>query len=83
MEPQTEAGLDLQGQAQTGCGPEVGPAQNCQEDFAAIGGSVVKNPPAIWEPQEAWVQSSSREDPLREGMAIQYSCLENPMDRGT
>ena len=75
MEPQTEAGLDLQGQAQTGCGPDVGPAQNCQEDFAAIGGSVVKNPPAMWEPQEARVQSSGREDPLREGMAIHSSIL--------
>ena len=30
-----------------------------------------------------WVQSLGWEDPLEEGMvAIQYSCLENPMDRG-
>ena len=47
MEPQTKAGLDAQGQAQTGCGPDVGPVQNCQQDFAAIGGSGVKHPPAV------------------------------------
>ena len=31
---------------------------------------------------ETWVQS--QEDPLEEGMGnpFQYSCLENPMDRG-
>ena len=30
------------------------------------------------------VQSPGQEDPLEEGMAnpLQYSCLENPMDRG-
>ena len=33
--------------------------------------------------QETWVQSLGWEDPLEEGMAtLQYSCLENPMDRG-
>ena len=30
-----------------------------------------------------WVRSLGREDLLEEGMAtLQYSCLENPMDRG-
>ena len=31
-----------------------------------------------------WVQSLAREDPLGEGSGnpLQYSCLENPMDRG-
>ena len=33
--------------------------------------------------QETWVRSLGREDPLEKGMALQYSCLENPMDRGT
>ena len=35
--------------------------------------------------QETWVQSLGQEDALEEGMAapLQYSCLENPMDRGT
>ena len=36
---------------------------------------MVKNPPEMQETQE---------DPLEKGMAnpLQYSCLENPMDRG-
>ena len=36
------------------------------------------------EPQEMRVRSLGQEDPLEEGMAnpLQYSCLENPMDRG-
>ena len=38
----------------------------------------VKNPPAM---QETQVQTLSREDPLEEETALQYSCLENPMDR--
>ena len=47
-------------------------------------GSGVKNPPATQETQETWVQSPSWEDPLQEGMVtqLQYSCLENPKDRG-
>ena len=43
------------------------------------GGSVVKNLPAV---QEIRVQSLGREAPLEKEMAIQYSCLGNPMDRG-
>ena len=40
---------------------------------------MVKNPPAILETR---VGSLGWEDPLEEGMAtLQYSCLENPMDR--
>ena len=39
------------------------------------GGSASKNPPAI---RETWVQSLGQEDPLKEEMALQYSCLENP-----
>ena len=34
------------------------------------------------ETQETWVQSLGWEDPL-ENEILQYSCLENPMDRGT
>ena len=47
-------------------------------------GSVLKNPPAVQETQETWVQSFGWEDPLEEEMAnpLQYSCLRNPMDRG-
>ena len=41
---------------------------------------LVKNPPAMWE---TWVQSLGWEDPLEgHGNPFQYSCLENPMDRG-
>ena len=32
-------------------------------------GSAVENPPAVQEPQETWVRSLGREDPLGEGMA--------------
>ena len=48
------------------------------------GGSVVKNPPAIQELQETWVQSLGREDALEEGMATHSSILawRLPMDRG-
>ena len=35
------------------------------------------------ETQETWVRSLDREDPLeRNGNSLQYSCLENSMDRG-
>ena len=37
--------------------------------------SVVKNPPAMQEPQETWVQSLGWEDPLEEGMATHCSIL--------
>ena len=49
------------------------------------GGSAVKNPHAIQEPQEIGVQSLGWEDPLEKGGGnpLQYSCLENPVDRGT
>ena len=33
--------------------------------------SVVRNPPAMYDPQETWVG----EDPLKEGMATQSSSL--------
>ena len=41
----------------------------------------VKNLPAMWE---IWVQSLGFEDPWNKGTAypLQYSCLENSMDRG-
>ena len=46
-------------------------------------GSAVKNLPAVQEPQELRVQSPSNEDPPGEGNGypLQYSCLENPMDK--
>ena len=39
---------------------------------------LVKKLPAM---QETWVQSLGQEDPLEKGYPLQYSCLENPMDR--
>ena len=39
------------------------------------GGSVVKNPPAMQQPQETWVQSLGWKDPLEEGMATHSSVL--------
>ena len=35
----------------------------------------VKNPPAMQEPQETWVQSLGLEDPLEKGMATHFSIL--------
>ena len=52
------------------------------------GDSVVKNLPAV---RETWLRYLGQEDTLEKKMAthssilirkIQYSCLENPMDRG-
>ena len=39
------------------------------------GSSVVKNPPAMQDPQETWVRSLGLENPLEEGMATQSSVL--------
>ena len=45
----------------------------------------VKNPPAMQEIQETWVQSLDQEDPLAEenGNPFQYSWLGNARERGT
>ena len=40
---------------------------------------MVKNSPAL---QVTLAPSLGQDDPLEEGMATQYSCLENSMDRG-
>ena len=39
------------------------------------GGSAVKNLPAMQEPQETWVWSLGREDPLEEGMSTHSSII--------
>ena len=41
---------------------------------------MVNKMPAMWE---TWVRSLSYEDPLKNGYPLQYSGLENDMDRGT
>ena len=43
----------------------------------------VKNLPAMQEAQEVGVSSLGQEDPLERGNLLQYSCLENPIDRAT
>ena len=43
------------------------------KDFPS--GSVVKSLPAMQDPQETWVRSLGREDPLEEGMATHSSVL--------
>ena len=42
----------------------------------------VQNMPAMQETQGMQIQSLGWEDPLEEGSPLQYSSLENPMDRG-
>ena len=46
---------------------------------------VVKTPPANAGDIKTWVQSLGWEDPLEEenGNPLQYSCLENSMDKGS
>ena len=50
-------------------------------DWASLVAQMVKNLPAMWE---TWVQvpGSGRFPGGRHGNPLQYSCLENPMDRG-
>ena len=45
----------------------------------SLGGQTVRNLSAMWETQ---VRFLCWEVPLEKGMATQYSCLENSMDRG-
>ena len=44
----------------------------------------VKNPPAMQEVQaeEGWIPGLGRSPEGGHGNPLQYSCLENPMDRG-
>ena len=43
--------------------------------MSALGGSVVKSPPAMQETQEMWVRLLGQEDPLEKGMANHSSIL--------
>ena len=49
------------------------------------GGTSGKEPACQCRRRETWVQSLGEEDPLEEEMGnpLHYSCLENPVDRGT
>ena len=53
--------------------------KKCTLDVGFPGGLGVKNPPAM---QEIKVRSLGQEDPLEEATPLQYSCLQNPMNRG-
>ena len=52
----------------------------CGQDYP--GGSAVKNPPAMQEPQETMFSPWVGKSPGEHGNPLQYSCLENPIDRG-
>ena len=49
-----------------------------QYSWSFLVAQLIRNLPAMWE---TWVPSLGWEDPLEEG-TLQYSCLENSMDRG-
>ena len=51
----------------------IWPRVTLRMDFP--GGSVMKNPPVLQEPQEMWVRSLGWEDPLEEVMATHSSIL--------
>ena len=68
-------------------------SQTCQARFFCFGvrtlwasqvAQWIKNPPAIQEMQETWVRFLGQKDSPggRHRNPLQYSCLENPMDRG-
>ena len=50
--------------------------------FTSLVAQMVKNLPSM---QETWIQSLDQEDQPGEGHGypLKYSCLENPMNRGT
>ena len=51
---------------------------------ASLVAQMVKNLPAMWEPQETQVRSLGREDPMEKGMATNSSILawRIPMGKG-
>ena len=66
-----------------GKSPGEGIGYPLQYSWASLVALTVKNPPAMWE---TWVRSLGWEDPLEKGKntgyPLQYSGLENSMDRG-
>ena len=65
----------------SGRSPGEGIGYPLQYSWASLVAQKVKNPPTMWE---TWFQSLGWEDLLEKGHGnpVQYSCLENPMDRG-
>ena len=64
-----------------GRSPGEGIGYPLQYSWASLMAQTVKNPPAM---RETWVRPLGWNDPLEKGNGnpLQYSCLENPMDRG-
>ena len=71
------------GQGSLQCCISWGRKESDMCDWTGLGGSVVKNLPAMQEPQgEAGsIPGSERSPEVRHGYPRQFSCLENPMDR--
>ena len=64
-----------------GSSPGEGIGYPLQYSWASLMAQMVKNPPAM---RETRVRPLGWKDPLEKGNGnpLQYSCLENPMDRG-
>ena len=62
-----------------GSSPGEGIGYTLQYSWASLVAQTVKNPPAR---EKTWVRPLGWEDPLEKDIALQYSCLEKPMDGG-
>ena len=73
---------DLGSIPESGRSPGDGSGNPLQYCWASLVAQMVKNLPATWD---TWVQSLGWEDPLMKaiGNPLQYSCLENSIDRGS
>ena len=61
----------------------LGSMEQCQAFQCFPQGSAVENHPAVQETSQRWVQSLGRKIPWRrKWQTIQYSCQNNPRDRG-
>ena len=59
----------------SGRSPGEGISHLLQYSWTSLVAQMVKNPSAM---QETWIRSLGWEDPLKEGMELQYSYLDNP-----
>ena len=59
----------------------LSPGHQWQKSYLSTGGAVVKNPPAN-AGDVGLIPGSGRSPGRRNSNSLQYSCLENPMDRG-
>ena len=71
---------DLSSIPRSGCSPGEGLGYPFQYSWASLEAQMVKNPPALWKTGfNLWVVKIHWR---RAWQPLQYSCLENPMDRG-